>query len=77
MPGHHQGQSPYLHNAPDPYQPSEHSRASSALIGELIPRYLDPKAYAVVQGSIEETTKLLEKPYGHSQSQLEHSWSGA
>ncbi|WRT70905.1 uncharacterized protein IL334_007904 [Kwoniella shivajii] len=44
---------------------SEHAPSSSALLAELLPRYLDPKGYAVVLGAAEESTKLLEKPWGH------------
>ncbi|WWC98379.1 hypothetical protein V866_005270 [Kwoniella sp. B9012] len=44
---------------------SEHAPSSSALIAELLPRYLDPEGYAVVLGAAEESTKLLEKPWGH------------
>ncbi len=47
-------------------QPSELAPASSALLAELIPRYLDPEAYAVVLGGIPQATRLLEKPWGHS-----------
>jgi len=35
-------------------------------MAELIPRYLDPEAYAVVLGGIVQATKLLEKRWGHS-----------
>ena len=42
-------------------KPSEMSAATSALIDELVPQYLDPKAVAVVQGSVPETTALLEQ----------------
>lgn len=48
-------------------QPSELAPASAALIAELIPKYLDPEAYAVVMGGVVQTTKLLEKEWGHSQ----------
>nr|XP_019007737.1 aldehyde dehydrogenase (NAD+) [Kwoniella pini CBS 10737]OCF46518.1 aldehyde dehydrogenase (NAD+) [Kwoniella pini CBS 10737] len=44
---------------------SEHAPSSSALLAELLPRYLDPEGYAVVLGAVEESTKLLEKPWGH------------
>lgn len=45
---------------------SEHSPASAALMEELIPRYLDPEAYAVVNGGVDQTTVLLQKQWGHS-----------
>ncbi|WVQ95403.1 hypothetical protein IAU59_002500 [Kwoniella sp. CBS 9459] len=44
---------------------SEHAPSSSALLAELLPRYLDPEGYAVVLGAVEESTRLLEKPWGH------------
>ncbi|KAK8850725.1 hypothetical protein IAR55_004645 [Kwoniella newhampshirensis] len=44
---------------------SEHAPSSSALLAEILPRYLDPEGYAVVLGAVEETTRLLEKPWGH------------
>ena len=47
-------------------QPSELAPSSSALLAELIPKYLDPEGYAVVLGAVDETSKLLEKQWGHS-----------
>ncbi|WWC92528.1 uncharacterized protein L201_007487 [Kwoniella dendrophila CBS 6074] len=44
---------------------SEHAPSSSALLAELLPRYLDPEGYSVVTGAVDETTRLLEKPWGH------------
>ncbi|WWC64986.1 uncharacterized protein I303_107600 [Kwoniella dejecticola CBS 10117] len=44
---------------------SEHAPSSSALLAELLPRYLDPEGYAVVLGAVDESTRLLEKPWGH------------
>jgi len=46
-------------------KPSELAPSSSALLAELIPKYLDPEGYAVVLGAIDQTTKLLEKQWGH------------
>jgi len=40
-------------------KPSEVCVATSALIAELVPRYLDTSAVAVVQGAVPETTALL------------------
>jgi acyl-CoA reductase-like NAD-dependent aldehyde dehydrogenase len=40
-------------------KPSEMCAATAALIGELVPQYMDPNAVAVVQGAIPETTALL------------------
>jgi acyl-CoA reductase-like NAD-dependent aldehyde dehydrogenase len=42
-------------------KPSELSVATSALIAELVPKYMDPKAVAVVEGAVPETTALLEQ----------------
>jgi len=47
-------------------QPSELAPSSSALLAELIPKYLDPEGYAVVLGAVDQTTQLLEKQWGHS-----------
>lgn len=46
-------------------KPSELSPATSALIARLVADYLDPEAFAVVQGGPEETTALLEQPFDH------------
>jgi len=54
-------------------QPSELAPSSSALLAELIPKYLDPEGYAVVLGAIDQTTKLLEKQWGHSKLIQTHS----
>jgi acyl-CoA reductase-like NAD-dependent aldehyde dehydrogenase len=42
-------------------KPSEMAVATSALIAELVPKYMDPKAVAVVEGAVPETTALLEQ----------------
>ncbi|KLO16920.1 aldehyde dehydrogenase [Schizopora paradoxa] len=47
-------------------KPSEITPATSALLTELIPRYLDNSVYSVVNGAIPETTKLLELKWDHS-----------
>ena len=41
-------------------KPSEHSPATSALFAELIPKYLDPELYHMINGAIPETTKVRE-----------------
>lgn len=46
-------------------KPSEVSPASSALLAELIPRYLDNDAVAVVEGAVPETTALLAQRWDH------------
>jgi hypothetical protein len=50
----------------DDIQPSELAPSSSALLAELIPKYLDPEGYAVVLGAVDQTAQLLEKQWGHS-----------
>ena len=47
-------------------KPSEIAPASAQLLRTLVSKYLDPKAYVVVNGAIPETTKLLEYKWGHS-----------
>lgn len=32
-------------------------------MGKLIPEYLDPRAYTIVQGGVTETTALLSKSF--------------
>ncbi|MGD0246438.1 MAG: aldehyde dehydrogenase family protein [Streptosporangiaceae bacterium] len=44
-------------------KPSELAVATSALIAELVPRYLDHEAVAVVEGAVPETTALLEQQW--------------
>jgi hypothetical protein len=51
-------------------QPSELAPASSALLAELLPRYLDPEAYAVINGAVEHTTKLMELQWGHGRFRI-------
>ncbi|KAL0568278.1 Hexadecenal dehydrogenase [Marasmius crinis-equi] len=46
-------------------KPSEQTPATSGLLAELIHKYLDPSIVRVVNGAIPETTRLLEKPWGH------------
>lgn len=45
---------------------SEHAPTSSALLADLLPKYLDPEGYAVVLGEVEQAQALLAKPWGHS-----------
>ncbi|WP_042424264.1 aldehyde dehydrogenase family protein [Streptacidiphilus anmyonensis] len=42
-------------------KPSEISAACAQVTAEMVPRHLDPQAFAVVQGAIPETTALLEQ----------------
>jgi acyl-CoA reductase-like NAD-dependent aldehyde dehydrogenase len=44
-------------------KPSELSVATSALVAELVPKYMDTKAVAVVEGAVPETTALLDQPW--------------
>lgn len=46
-------------------KPSEHAQASAALMAELIPKYLDPDAYAVCLGAVEEATYVLSLKWDH------------
>ncbi|OBZ67696.1 Aldehyde dehydrogenase family 3 member H1 [Grifola frondosa] len=46
-------------------KPSEMTPAVSALFAELIPQYLDPELYRIVNGGVPETTKVLELPWDH------------
>ena len=39
-------------------KPSELTPAFSALVAELVPKYLDPELYSVINGAIPETTKV-------------------
>ncbi|RYZ80752.1 MAG: aldehyde dehydrogenase family protein, partial [Proteobacteria bacterium] len=44
-------------------KPSEISANTGELLGRLIPKYLDPDLFAVIQGGAEETKLLLEKKF--------------
>lgn len=46
-------------------KPSELAPATSALMAELVPRYLDEGAVAIVEGGVEETTALLAERWDH------------
>jgi len=46
-------------------KPSEVAPATSAAMAELLPKYLDVEAVAVVQGAVPETTALLEQKFDH------------
>ena len=46
-------------------KPSELAANTSALLAELLPRYLDEQAFRVVEGAVEETTALLEQRFDH------------
>lgn len=46
-------------------KPSELAPASSRLMADLIPRYLDSAAIRVVEGGVDETTALLTQKFDH------------
>lgn len=46
-------------------KPSEVAPHTSAVLAQLIPRYLDPEAVAVVEGGVAETTALLAERFDH------------
>lgn len=46
-------------------KPSEMSAATSALLAELLPRYLDPESVQVIEGGVPETTALLSERFDH------------
>lgn len=50
---------------PTVLKPSELVPVFSQLLATLLPRYLDPTAYAVVKGSVPETTHVLGLRWAH------------
>ncbi|MDQ1391432.1 MAG: aldehyde dehydrogenase [Acidimicrobiaceae bacterium] len=46
-------------------KPSELAPATSTLMARLVPRYLDERAVAIVEGGVEETTGLLAERWDH------------
>jgi aldehyde dehydrogenase (NAD+) len=46
-------------------KPSELSANVSTLLAELVAQYLDPDAFAVVEGAVNETTELLKHQFDH------------
>ena len=46
-------------------KPSELAPATSGALAELVPRYLDTEAVAVVEGGVPESTALLEERFDH------------
>jgi acyl-CoA reductase-like NAD-dependent aldehyde dehydrogenase len=44
-------------------KPSEQTPNTAALIARIVEEYLDPSAYAVVNGAIPETTELLNQRF--------------
>lgn len=46
-------------------KPSELSPRCSALLAELLPKYLDNDLFSVVEGGVDETTELLKQKFNH------------
>lgn len=46
-------------------KPSEVAAATSRLMAELVPKYLDQRAVRVVEGAVDETTELLKQHFDH------------
>jgi len=46
-------------------KPSEVTSHTSALLARLVPQYLDPQCFAVVEGGVPQTTALLEQHFDH------------
>ena len=46
-------------------KPSESTPTCSALMASLVSKYLDPNAYAVVNGAVKETTAVLDLRWDH------------
>ncbi|MCB0220213.1 MAG: aldehyde dehydrogenase family protein, partial [Chrysiogenetes bacterium] len=46
-------------------KPSEVAPATSKVIAQQLPNYLDKDAYCVVEGAVDETTALLEEKFDH------------
>lgn len=46
-------------------KPSELAPATSAVLAELIPRYVDPEAVRVIEGGVDVTTELLAEQWDH------------
>ncbi|KUJ17221.1 putative aldehyde dehydrogenase [Mollisia scopiformis] len=46
-------------------KPSEHAPNTAAILSELIPKYLDPESFRVINGGVDVAQALLKFPYGH------------
>jgi len=46
-------------------KPSEVTQHTSAALTRILPRYLDPEAFVVIEGGVPETTELLEQRFDH------------
>ncbi len=46
-------------------KPSEQAAHSAKILATLFPKYMDPNAYAIINGAIPETSQLLELKWAH------------
>jgi len=46
-------------------KPSEIAANCAALMADLLPRYMDTRALAIIEGGVEETTALLDQRFDH------------
>lgn len=46
-------------------KPSELAEATARVLADKLPKYLDTRAFCVVQGGVPETQALLEQPFDH------------
>lgn len=53
------------HTLNSPLQPAEQNPTLATLIATLVPKYLDPTAYIVINGAVEQTTALLTHRFDH------------
>ena len=51
-------------------KPSELTPASTTLLLELLPKYLDTSAFQIVTGGVAETTALLKEKVSHTMTQI-------
>lgn len=59
-------------------KPSEMTPAFSALLADLLPKYLDPELYRVINGAVPETTKVSHRRLARCKEANSHScrfWS--
>jgi aldehyde dehydrogenase (NAD+) len=55
-------------------KPSELAEHTAALLADLMPRYLEPRAFKVVNGAVAETTALLEQKFDHISTPATVRW---
>ena len=57
-------------------KPSEISPATSSVLADLFPKYLDQSAYRVINGGVPEVTYLLKLKWDHSAyARSGYTWS--